>query len=239
MVEEANSEPVASESADGSTLRRVPVLGVCGGSGAGKTYLVRQIQRHCAAVGWRVAQVSFDAYYRDLQHLTPVQRSAVNFDHPDSLDGDLFTHHVSRLATGEPVEVPLYDFANHTRTDETAPVGPADVIVLDGILLYAFESVRTAIDLSVYLDVPADLRLDRRVARDTVERGRDVADVERQWREFVEPMHAQFVEPFASDADVVVGYADDRDELLEHLMNRLWSLATDHTRAYAEAPIHD
>ncbi len=239
MVEEANSEPEASEGADRSTPRRAPVLGVCGGSGAGKTYLVRQIQSRCAAIGMRAAQVSFDAYYHDLQHLTPAQRSTVNFDHPDSLDGDLFARHVNRLATGEPIQVPLYDFSTHTRTADTASVGPADVIVLDGILLYAFESVRAGIDLSIYLDVPAGLRLDRRVARDTVERGRDVADVERQWKEFVEPMHAQFVEPFATSADVVVRYGEDRNDLLDHLMSRLLSLATDSASALAESPAHD
>ena len=144
---------------------------MCGGSGAGKTYLVRQVQSRCAAIGMRVAHVSFDAYYHDLQHLTPAERSAMNFDHPDSLDGELFAVHVSRLATGEPIEVPLYDFSTHARTADTTVVGPADIVVLDGILLYAFESVRAGIDLSVYLDVPAGLRLDRRVARDTVERG--------------------------------------------------------------------
>jgi uridine kinase len=239
VVDEVNSEPGVSEGADRSTPRRAPVLGVCGGSGAGKTYLVRQIQSRCAAIGMRVAHVSFDAYYHDLQHLTPAQRSAMNFDHPDSLDGELFAVHVSRLATGEPIEVPLYDFSTHARTADTTVVGPADIVVLDGILLYAFESVRAGIDLSVYLDVPAGLRLDRRVARDTVERGRDVADVERQWKEFVEPMHAQFVEPFATSADVVVRYGDDRNELLDHVMSRLLSLATNRDSALAESPAHD
>lgn len=223
MVDEANSEPDTAEAIDHSTPGGVPVLAVCGGSGAGKTYLVRQLEQRCEAAGLSVAQVSFDAYYFDLQHLTTAQRSAVNFDHPDSLDGDLFAQHVRRLAAGHSASIPLYDFATHTRTGECVTVGPADVVVLDGILLYAFEAVRSSIDVSVYLDVPAGLRLDRRVARDTVERGRDVADVERQWREFVEPMHQRFVEPFAADADHVVHYGEDRDELLDLLLHRVTS----------------
>ena len=196
-----------------------PVLGVCGGSGSGKSYLVRQLDERCAERNLTLTHVSFDAYYHDLQHLTKAERALANFDHPDSLDGKLFVEHVVRLANGEAVDVPTYDFANHSRTGQTETVGPADVVIVDGILLFAFPAVRAAIDISIYLDVPADLRLDRRVARDTVERGRDVADVERQWREFVEPMHKEHVEAHADSADLIVGYGDDREALLDQLMH--------------------
>jgi len=221
VVDEWIPEPVRAEYVDLTSPRIVPVIGVCGGSGAGKTHLVRQLNERCAAVGLRVAHVSFDAYYHDLNHLTTEQRRAVNFDHPDSLDGELFAHHIHRLAIGGAADVPLYDFATHSRTGETHSVGPADVLVVDGILLLAFEGIRSSLDLSVYLDVPVDLRLDRRVARDTIERGREVAAVERQWREFVDPMHAQFVEPHAADADLLVHYGDDRELLLDRLMSHI------------------
>lgn len=221
MVQEASPGPDGDIDIELRSRPPARVLGVCGGSGAGKTFLVRQLHERTAAAGIALAHVSFDAYYHDLSHLSAAERSAVNFDHPDSLDSELFVAHLEALAAGEAVEVPCYDFATHTRTGRTERVGPADAVVVEGILLLTFAAVREVLDVAVYLDVPADLRLDRRMARDTVERGRDVADVERQWREFVEPMHATMVAPHAASADMVVGYGDDRDMLLDQLVDRL------------------
>lgn len=198
------------------------VLGICGGSGAGKTYLVNQIVARCERDGATTAVVSFDAYYRDLAHLTRDERSAVNFDHPASLDVELFVEHLALLAAGDVVDIPVYDFANHTRrTDVTAEAGPADLVVTDGILLLAFAAIRERLDTSVFLDCPPDVRLDRRIARDTVERGRAVYDVERQWTDTVAPMHDEFVGPYAETADVVVPFEHDRHSLLDELLAQL------------------
>jgi len=192
--------------------------GICGGSGAGKTYLVNQVVRQARH---DVAVVPFDAYYHDLADLTRDERAAMNFDHPDSLDVELFVLHLMQLAAGEPAEVPVYDFANHTRTGETITVEPAELVVTEGILLFSFPAVLAQLDLAIYLEAPAGVRLDRRVARDTVERGRFVGDVERQWAETVAPMHDQFVAPHADNADLTVPFGHERDVLLEDLFAQL------------------
>lgn len=211
-----------SNSINGNAVR-VLVWGICGGSGAGKTYLVNQL---LATFDGTVAVVSFDSYYHDHSHLTPEERSQVNWDHPDSLDNELFVQHLQILQAGGSVEVPTYDFATHTRAPLTVTAGPADLIIVEGILLFTFEEVRELVDLSIYLDVPPDVRLDRRVARDTVERGRDVADVERQWSQFVEPMHEQFVAPFATQADIYAPFGHNREALLEKLLQTYAATST-------------
>ncbi len=198
-----------------ANMLNVPVWGICGGSGAGKTYLVNQV---LAKFDGAVSVVSFDSYYHDHSHLTPEQRSQVNWDHPDSLDDQLFVKQLRILQSGGTVEVPTYDFSTHTRAAVTNTAGPADLVIVEGILLFTIEEVRELVDTSVYLDVPPDVRHDRRIARDTVERGRDVADVERQWRQFVEPMHEQFVAPFATQADIYAPFGHNREALLEKLL---------------------
>ena len=177
------------------------IVGICGGSGAGKTTLVNELVRCCGQD--RLSSVAFDSYYRDLSHISMQERMQVNYDHPDSLDHELFIEHLQDLRSGRVVEIPKYDFASHIRTGQVT-VTPKAVVILDGILLLNFKAMRALIDLAVFIDIPEAVRLDRRAQRDVRERGRDVDDVHRQFWATVAPMHDKFVQPSAKHADRVV-----------------------------------
>ncbi|MDE0066609.1 MAG: uridine kinase [Acidimicrobiaceae bacterium] len=185
------------------------IVGICGGSGAGKTTLVGELTR-CLGPD-RVSSVAFDAYYRDLSHITMQERMQVNYDHPDSLDHELFVEHLRGLRDARTVEVPVYDFATHTRTGEAIVVEPKPVVILDGILLLNFSEISALLDLAVFIDAPEAVRLERRARRDVLERGRDADDVHRQFWETVAPMHDRFVQPSAKHADRVVAL-DEKPE---------------------------
>ena len=187
-------------------MGQVLVCGVCGGTGAGKTTLVNDL---VARWSGDVALVAFDSYYHDLSHLEPTERAAVNYDHPDSLDVDLFVAHLDELRSGGVIEVPEYDFATHTRPGPTRRVEATSLVLVDGILLLAFESIRERLDHAVFLDVATDLRFERRLRRDTRERGRSPASVHSQWTTTVDPMHRSFVGPSAAHADIVVDRFDE------------------------------
>jgi uridine kinase len=179
------------------------ILGVAGGSGSGKTTVVRRLIR---ALGGQhdVAVLHHDSYYRDASHLPPEERAAVNYDHPDSLETELLVEHLERLLEGDAVEVPIYDFANHVRTGRTERVEPRPVIILDGILILWDRRLRELMDVKVFVDADADVRLGRRLRRDMEERARSPDSVLRQYMETVRPMHLEFVEPSKRYADVII-----------------------------------
>ena len=178
---------------------RSAVLGLAGGSGAGKTTLVDGLTSRLRG---EVSVLWFDEYYHDLMHLSPEQRAAVNFDHPDSLDQVLLIKHLDGLLAGRSVDVPIYDFATHTRTGRTRRVEPRPVVVVDGILVLAVPDLRSRLDLAVFVDAPAEVRLARRMYRDVRERGRTTASVRAQFEATVAPMHEAFVDPSAEHADL-------------------------------------
>lgn len=178
------------------------VLGVAGGSGSGKTSVVDRIIDQVGAE--RVAVLRHDRYYHDLRHLPAEDRLAVNVDHPSSFDDELFVEHVRALVRGEAVDSPRYDYATFTRSDGRDRVEPRPVVLVEGILLFASASIRELIDVKVYVDADADLRLLRRIRRDVLERGRTVEDVLAQYERTVQPMHLEFVEPSKRWADVIV-----------------------------------
>ncbi|MEZ5280060.1 MAG: uridine kinase [Acidimicrobiales bacterium] len=179
----------------------VVVIGVCGGSGSGKSSLAVALAEHLGDDA--VAVLPYDAYYHDLAHLEFDERVAVNFDHPDSLDAQLYTAHLEALRLGQAVGVPHYDFSRHIRSGDHTVVEPRPVVVAEGILLPSDDLIASSLDLSVFLDVPESVRYKRRLARDIVERGRDEADVARQFEESVAPMHDLFVQPSSLRADLV------------------------------------
>ena len=182
--------------------RRPVVVGVAGGSGSGKSTVVQEI---CRILGDGSALViHHDAYYRDLSHLPRGQRATVNFDHPESLDTELMVDHVTTLLEGEEVELPTYDFSTHTRSPATEPRVPAPVVILDGILVLADARLRALMDLKVFVDTDADIRLIRRLRRDLQDRGRSLGSVIDQYEQTVRPMHRQFVEPRRRHADMLV-----------------------------------
>jgi len=178
------------------------VLGVAGGSGSGKTSVVDRIIDEVGAE--RVAVLRHDRYYHDLGHLALAERRLVNVDHPSAFDDDLFVAHVEALVRGEGVDTPRYDYATFTRVDGADRVEPRPVVLVEGILLFASPAIRALVDVKVYVDADADLRLLRRIRRDVVARGRTVEDVLDQYERSVQPMHLEFVEPSKRWADVIV-----------------------------------
>ena len=191
------------------------VLGICGGSGAGKTTLTRRLLQRLG--GTAASVLAFDAYYRDLSHLPLAERRKRNYDHPDSLDSELFLHHLDALKSGAGVDVPVYDFALHTLSGRFERIEAAGVLVVEGILLLALAEAAERLDYSVFLDVPEEVRLRRRIHRDTTERGRPPEHVRRQFAATVAPMHDAFVQPSRHRADRTMG-TGDVDSLVDELL---------------------
>lgn len=209
------------------------ICAIAGGSGAGKTTLAVKVMDLLSGgadvgAGRRPCDhIAIDWYYRDLRHITMEERKAVNYDHPDSLEFELFGIHLDELRAGRDVEAPVYDFATHTRNAETRLVEASPIVVTEGILLLAVDAVRPKYDFSVFIDVPEAVRLERRIHRDCAERGRDKDDIVRQWNEFVKPMHHALVQPSMATADRIVGCDEDLDEVAAELAARLTSRAHD------------
>jgi uridine kinase len=178
------------------------IIGIAGGTGSGKSTVARKVAE--ALPKSSVAFLEMDAYYHDFRHLSLAQLQRVNWDHPDALDVELLSTHLQALGRGEAVETPVYEFATHSRSVRTRRIEPADVVVLDGILLLADASVRELCDVKVFVDADADIRLIRRIRRDTTVRGRSLESVLEQYLTTVQPMHLQFVEPSKRYADVIV-----------------------------------
>jgi uridine kinase len=178
------------------------VIGIAGGTGSGKSTVARRVAEALPQAS--VAFLEMDAYYRDFRHLTLQQLHHVNWDHPDAFDVPLLVDHLSALTRGERVEMPIYEFASHSRSTRSRPIEPADVVVIDGILLLSVPSIRDLCDVKVFVDADADIRLIRRIRRDTASRGRTLESVLEQYLTTVQPMHLQFVEPSKRYADVIV-----------------------------------
>ena len=205
------------------------VLGVAGGSGSGKSTVVREIRRH---LGEEILTIlHHDAYYRDLTHLPRGQRATVNFDHPESLETELLVEHVERLRQGRAVEIPTYDFPNHTRRKATVRMEPSQVLVLDGILVLSDARLRNLMDLKVFVDTAADLRLIRRIRRDVRERGRSAESVLEQYERTVRPMHNEFVEPSKRHADLLVPEGGHNRVAVDLVVNRIRDLLEERTGA--------
>ncbi|HEX2201818.1 MAG TPA: uridine kinase [Longimicrobium sp.] len=178
------------------------LIGIAGGSGSGKTTVARRIYEslHLDSAVF----LDYDAYYRELGHLPLEERRLVNFDHPDSLDNELFIAHLEALIAGRAIDKPLYDFAAHTRAPESVRVEPRDVILVDGILLFAEPRLRDMFDLKIFVDTEADVRFIRRLRRDVERRGRTLESVVEQYLATVRPMHFEFVEPTKRYADIIL-----------------------------------
>jgi uridine kinase len=178
------------------------VIGIAGGSGSGKSTVARNV---AAALGdASVAFIDMDAYYLDHSHLPLDERKKLNWDHPNSFDWDLLVEQLARLAGGSAIDKPVYDFVEHLRSAEVVRVPPADVVVIDGILLFVDSRVRELCDVKVFVDADADVRLIRRIRRDMAKRGRPLNEILDQYLGTVQPMHLEFVEPSKRYADVIV-----------------------------------
>jgi uridine kinase len=185
------------------TQRLTPlVIGIAGGSGSGKTTVAQTILQRVGPD--RISFLQHDAYYKDLSGLPPTQRVEINFDHPNSLENELLISHIQQLKKGKAVEVPIYDFSTHSRTDRTFTVKPRSVFLIEGILIFAEATLRDLFDVKIFVDTDSDLRFIRRLQRDITERGRTTESVVKQYLSTVRPMHMDFVEPSKRYADVII-----------------------------------
>ncbi|MEO6878580.1 MAG: uridine kinase [Gemmatimonadaceae bacterium] len=178
------------------------IIGIAGGSGSGKSTVARNVAR--ALHTESVAFIDMDAYYLNFAHLPIDERRAINWDHPDAFDWDLLVSQLASLSAGASIEKPVYDFVTHTRSDRFVVVPPADVVVIDGILLFTDPRVRDLCDVKMFVDADSDIRLMRRIRRDMVKRGRPLDEILDQYVKTVQPMHLQFVEPSKRYADVII-----------------------------------
>jgi uridine kinase len=201
------------------------VIGVAGGSGSGKTTVVRRI---LDALGdSRVPVLEHDRYYRDRNDLRLEERAALNYDHPDSLETDLMVRHVHELRAGRPVEAPVYDFARHARKEETETIAPGRALIVEGILIFTDPGLRKLMDVKVFVDTDDDTRFIRRLQRDIAERGRTVQSVIEQYLGTVKPMHLEFVEPSKRYADIIIPQGGHNTVAIDMLLRLIRGLTSD------------
>ncbi len=191
------------------------VIGVAGGSGSGKTTVVRHIIERVGPVN--LSLIQHDSYYRDMKHLPFDERVKQNFDHPASLETELMVKHVKALLAGISVEIPVYDFAEHVRSDSVIKASPRPVILVDGILILFEKELRDLMDMRIFVDTDSDVRLLRRLKRDLIERGRSIESVLNQYESFVRPMHLEFVEPTKRYADIIIPHGGENIAALDML----------------------
>ena len=178
------------------------IIGICGGTGSGKTTIAKAIVQ---AVGAKnVILVEQDSYYRNLSDMPLDERHQANFDHPDSIDSEMLYNHLRRLKDGDSIEMPIYDFKTHTRSIETDHIDPKPVVLVEGILIFSEPRISGLFDFRVFVDTPDDIRFIRRLQRDIRERGRTVEMVIAQYFTTVRPMHHEFVEPSKRNADIII-----------------------------------
>jgi len=201
-------------------MSRPYIVGIAGGTGSGKTTVAEKLAT--AMPPGRCVTLEHDAYYRDQRHLSPEERAAINYDHPAALDSALLARQLGDLRHGRSVDVPIYDFATHTRRHETRRVEPARVIIVEGILVFAEAALREQMDIKIFVDTDPDIRLMRRIRRDLEQRGRTFQSVRDQYYATVRPMHIEYVEPTKRWADLIIPEGGDNRVALDVLLGQLW-----------------
>ena len=200
-------------------MTRPLLIGIAGGTGSGKSTVARKIADGLPADS--VAVIDHDSYYRDRSDLAYEARTKLNYDHPDSLDNDLLVEHLEALRGGHGVDVPNYDFKTHSRLAERRRVDPPRILIVEGILVFVEERVRSLLDVKVFVDTDADIRVFRRIRRDLEQRGRSFQQVREQYYATVRPMHLQFVEPSKRWADLIVPEGGDNHIAIDLILGKL------------------
>lgn len=194
------------------------VIGIAGGTGSGKTTLTRAL---IESFEEQVAVVFHDNYYKKNNHLTYEERCLLNYDAPDAFDNDLLVKQLDALIEGQTIECPVYDFSDHNRSEETLMVQTRPIIIVEGILIFAEPAIRERLDIKLFVDTDADVRILRRMRRDVVERGRSIESVQTQYLETVKPMHELYVEPSKRYADIIVPEGGTNLVALDMLVHRI------------------
>ena len=195
------------------------IIGICGGTGSGKTTIARRI---IESVGREnVILIEQDSYYRNLADMPLDERHQANFDHPDSIDSEMLMNHLKRLRSGDSIEMPVYDFVSHTRSDRADHIDPKAVVLVEGILIFSEPRILSLLDVKVFVDTPDDIRFIRRLQRDITERGRTVESVIAQYFSTVRPMHFEFVEPSKRNADIIIPEGGNQEIGIEFLCGKI------------------
>jgi uridine kinase len=207
-------------------------VGIAGGTGSGKTTIAQKIAEGLPTHS--VVTLDHDAYYQDHSHLSQADREQLNYDHPSSLDNDLLVEHLDTLRSGLPIKMPRYDFVTHSRAHAVRHVEPAPVIIVEGILVFVDKRVRERLDVKLFVDTDADIRVFRRIRRDMQERGRTFKQVREQYYRTVRPMHLQFVEPSKRWSDLIIPEGGNNHVALDLVLGKLLQVVE--TRGKAQAP---
>ena len=221
MVSQAGKAAKSPEISAGASAPPI-IIGVAGGSGSGKTTVVRRIVESIGDE--QVTVLEHDRYYRDRDDLRLEERAALNYDHPDSLETDLLVRHVEALRSGRTVDVPMYDFSRYARKRTTQTAAPRRAVIVEGILIFTDAPLRSLMDVKVFVDTDDDIRFIRRLQRDTAERGRTVQSVIDQYLSTVKPMHLDFVEPSKRYADVIIPQGGHNAVAIDMLLTLIRSL---------------
>lgn len=195
------------------------IIGIAGGSGCGKTTVVREIIKRLPKNS--VAVIPQDAYYWDNGHLSAAEKLSINFDHPNSIEWSLLVEHIDALKRGESIEMPVYSYIDCARLNETITIEPRKVIIVEGILIYSDPALMQRLDIKVFVDAEGDERLMRIIRRDTVERGRDPMKVLEHYTRWVKPMHLQFIEPTKRNSDIIVPQGGENKVAIDILASRI------------------
>lgn len=198
------------------------LIGICGGSGSGKTVVVRSILEELGPE--HVVIMHQDSYYRDHANLSFEERARINFDHPNAFDSDLLLEHLKTLLAGTAIQQPVYDFTTHTRAKEVVDVAPRQIILVDGILILHDPRIRELMDIRVFMDCEADVRLIRRIRRDMAERARSLESILSQYEKHVRPMHDQFVDPSKKFADVIIPHGGLNEVAVDMVITKVRAL---------------
>ena len=202
----------------GKTVSEIMIVGIAGGTGSGKTTITRRIMER---FGNKVSVVYHDNYYKAHDELTYEQRCKLNYDHPNAFDNDLFLKHLKELKKGHSISCPVYDYTVHNRSDKITVVNPSKVVIVEGILIFQDRRICDLMDIKIFVDTDADVRILRRIRRDVRERGRSLESVIDQYLTTVKPMHEQFVQPSRKNADIIVPEGGRNLVALDMIMQRI------------------
>lgn len=209
-------------------MRKPIIIGVTGGTGSGKTTVTRKIIEEFGDVS--LAYIPQDAYYKDQSHLTMDERVLTNYDHPLAFDNDLLSDHIRQLLDGQSVQMPVYDFTQHNRAEETIRLEPKEVIIIEGILIFSDKELRDLMDIKVFVDTDDDIRIIRRIKRDMAERGRSLDSIIDMYTSIVKPMHEQFIEPTKKFADIIIPEGGSNNVAIDLMTTKIRSIIPDNLK---------